>query len=232
VQSFVEAEVRAVGRSQKTSEVRQALETIRQAEIPKLNLDLIYGMPHQTLQSWRFSINAALEFEPEEIYLYPLYVRPLTGLNKRSLNWDDSRLRLYREGRDILLSKGYEQISMRIFRKTQEEETTYTYQNSMVGLGCGARSYTSTLHYSSEYAVAATGVKGILADYIARADNSFDYASHGFALNLDEQKRRFVVKSLLQIEGLSQGIDCKLYKQKFNAATRRTRTCKENESHF
>jgi len=87
----------------------------------------------------------------------------------------------------------------------------------MVGLGCGARSYTKSLHYSSDYAVGASGVREILHDYIARPDESFDVASHGFKLNLEEQKRRFVVKSLLQIEGLSQGLDTNLYKRYFDS---------------
>ena len=39
----------------------------------------------------------------------------------------------------------------------------------MVGLGCGARSYTRGLHYSREYAVGAAAIRGILADYCARS---------------------------------------------------------------
>lgn len=38
----------------------------------------------------------------------------------------------------------------------------------MVGLGCGARSYTRGLHYSLDYAVGPKGIKGIIADYLAR----------------------------------------------------------------
>jgi oxygen-independent coproporphyrinogen-3 oxidase len=73
----------------------------------------------------------------------------------------------------------------------------------MIGLGCGARSYTRWLHYSGEYAVGRAGVKEILADYLARPDEAFDLADYGAALDEEEQRRRYVIKSLLRADGLS-----------------------------
>jgi len=72
----------------------------------------------------------------------------------------------------------------------------------MVGLGCGARSYTRKLHYSSEYAVAAKGVQGIIESFIKTTTHSFNFAEYGFWLSKDEERRRFVVKSLLRADGL------------------------------
>src|SRR5262245_65326792 len=80
--------------------------------------------------------------------------------------------------------------------------------DGMVGLGCGARSYTRALHYSGEYAVGATGVREILAAYFAKAsnmvktDDAFDFVDYGFRLDGAERRRRFVIQSLLQVEGL------------------------------
>src|SRR6185369_12116493 len=116
VQSFVEAEVGAIGRSQRTSVVEQALERIRKFDFPVLNLDLMYGLPGQTVASWLASLQSALRFEPEELYLYPLYVRPLTGMSRHPKEWDDIRLACYRKARSLLLHSGYEQVSMRMFR--------------------------------------------------------------------------------------------------------------------
>jgi oxygen-independent coproporphyrinogen-3 oxidase len=73
----------------------------------------------------------------------------------------------------------------------------------MVGLGCGARSYTRALHYSNEYAVGVRGVRAILAGYVARPDAAFDVADYGIALGLEEQQRRYVIQSVLQADGLS-----------------------------
>jgi coproporphyrinogen III oxidase-like Fe-S oxidoreductase len=203
VQSFVDAEARAVLRPQKRAEVDAALDRIRAVGFDTLNIDLIYGIDGQTPESWRYSLDAAMSWEPEELYLYPLYVRPLTGLGRHGRDWDDQRLELYRIGRDFLLGLGYEQVSMRMFRRPAAGDagTAYCCQSDgMVGLGCGARSYTAGLHYSFEYAVGARATRGIIDEYVRTAD--FGTARVGFALDDDERRRRHLVQSLLQASGL------------------------------
>ena len=209
VQSFVEAEVGASGRAQKNEWVEAALARIRGAGFPTLNLDLIYGLPGQTVNSWTASLAAALRWRPEELYLYPLYVRPLTGLERWGKQAEDVlRLECYRRGMEMLLAEGYEQVSMRMLRRRDahsrcEAGTEYCCQDDgMVGLGCGARSYTRALHYSSEYAVGATGVREIIGDYLSKDDAAFDVADYGCELDECEQRRRWVIKSVLRADGL------------------------------
>lgn len=212
VQSFDDAEARSAVRPQKAGDVFAALDAVRAAAIPILNIDLIYGIDGQTRESWLGSLRTALRWEPEEIYLYPLYVRPLTGLGRldlgRDAEWDAQRLDLYRSGRDCLLENGYEQVSMRMFRRLDapviEGGEDYACQtDGMIGLGCGARSYTSSLHYSFDYAVSASGVRGIIDDYVATAD--FGRAGVGYRLDADEKARRFLIQSLLQAPGMDLG---------------------------
>ncbi|MFK7797448.1 MAG: STM4012 family radical SAM protein [Aureispira sp.] len=202
VQSFLLEETKALGRPQRPEEVRQALTWIRQSAIPSMNIDLIYGMAGQTTASWQRSLEETLAFEPEEIFLYPLYVRPLTGLGKREQAWNDHRLNLYRFGRDFLLSKGYEQVTMRIFKRQNSPQEALPPYNSpedgMVGLGVGARSYTRSFHYSSDYAVGRKGVQQIIHDYHTKSAQDFAEVDYGVALDLQEQQRRYVIKSLLE----------------------------------
>ncbi|HLZ60191.1 MAG TPA: STM4012 family radical SAM protein [Ktedonosporobacter sp.] len=221
VQSFIEEEAHAAGRSQKTADVEKALAAIREAQFPTLNIDLIYGLPGQTVESWLTSLHMALRYEPEELYLYPLYIRPLTGLDRvsaaRHSSTEDLRLACYRAGRDLLLSAGYTQVSMRMFRAAHApEETGPVYcvqEDGMVGLGCGARSYTSTHHYASEYAVGAKGVRAILSRYLETPAKEFDVASYGIALDGEEQRRRYIIKSLLEAGGLN----CAAYQRRFGS---------------
>ncbi|ADI05693.1 coproporphyrinogen III oxidase [Streptomyces bingchenggensis BCW-1] len=211
VQSFVDAEARSAVRPQRREDVEAALGRIREAGIPVLNIDLIYGIDGQTERSWRQSLDAALAWRPEELYLYPLYVRPLTGLGRRDAaatdtEWDAQRLRLYRAGRDHLLAHGYEQVSMRMFRRRDTPGTggeDYACQtDGMVGLGCGARSYTSALHYSFDYAVDMREIRGIIDDYTARPAADFARAEVGRAMTADEARRRHLLQSVLQAEGM------------------------------
>lgn len=206
IESFDEAETAAVYRPQGAETVELALSLIRSAEFPTLNLDLIYGLPGQTVGSWLGSVRKALRYCPEELFLYPLYVRPLTGLGRSGRDWDDLRLTCYREARSLLLGEGYTQISMRMFRASHAPDPggpAYCCQeDGMVGLGCGARSYTRRLHYASEYAVGARGIAEILADFIARPTEDFGLADFGIRLGTEEQRRRYVIQSILSREGL------------------------------
>ncbi len=215
VQSFVEKDTRALGRPQKAAAVETALAAMDAARFPVRNIDLIYGMEGQTWEDWLASLRATLRHAPEEIFLYPLYVRPLTGLGRKDKRATDAREELYRRGRDFLLSRGYTQISMRLFRSAKhpgECDVHYCCQeDGMVGLGAGARSYTRALHYSTEWAVGRNSVQEILDYYSATKDHSF--ATYGATLDLDDQRRRYVIKSILR----ASGIDLAAYRAVFES---------------
>ncbi len=217
IQSFIESEAVNSGRPQSRADVDNALSLLSTAAFPTLNIDLIYGLPDQTVATWLYSVREALKYSPKELYLYPLYVRPLTGLGRSHKEWDDVRLACYREGRDLLLSEGYTQVSMRMFRRECSPLAPravpasargagglhyFCQEDGMVGLGCGARSYTRGLHYSLDYAVGPKGVKEIIADYLARTAAEFATAEHGFALDADEQRRRYLLQSILNAAGV------------------------------
>lgn len=208
VQSFVEAESAAVKRPQKSAEVNAALGAMRDAGFPVLNIDLMYGLPEQTIETWEGSLKKALEWKPEELYLYPLYVRPVTTLSRRPRDWDDERLAMYRHARDLLLASGYEQSSMRMFRRRDAKLAhgpVYCVQDDgMVGLGPGARSYTTKLHYSTEWAVGARGVREIIGAWLDDSDDGLAHAHYGIDLDEDEQRRRWVAYSLFVADGIDR----------------------------
>lgn len=226
VQSFVDEEARAAVRPQRRADVEAALGRIRDTGVPVLNIDLIYGIDGQTEATWRRSLDAALAWHPEEVYLYPLYVRPLTGLGRHAgteadteAAWDEQRLRLYRLGRDHLLAHGYEQVSMRMFRRTGAQDQARRgpddhacQTDGMIGLGCGARSYTSGLHYSFDYAVDMRRIRTIIDDYTETAD--FTRAEVGRRIDDGEARRRHLLQSLLQ----AQGMEVAGYRDRFGSA--------------
>jgi len=220
VQSFVEADTRALGRPQQAKEVYRALETIRSVNIPILNIDLIYGAAGQTEENWLYSVREALRFAPEELYLYPLYVRPQTGLAQAARTTEhQSRIGLYRAARCLLLESGYMQQSMRAFSRIPSSDgqgappsADYSCQrDGMVGLGCGARSYTTHLHYSSRFQVRQAAIREALSGWIAASDEQFGWATHGVRLSPDERRRRYLIMSLLQRDGL----DMEAYTRQF-----------------
>ncbi|WP_028551497.1 STM4012 family radical SAM protein [Paenibacillus sp. UNC451MF] len=208
IQSFIEAEAEAIYRPQKPLEVERALEQLKQYQFPILNLDLIYGLPGQTVDSWLYSLDRALSFEPGEIFIYPLYTREHTIVKPEQIrqSGEDRRILLYTAARDRLLAQGYTQYSMRRFAREEasSNKPLFPYgcqEEGMIGLGCGARSYTRNVHYSSRYSVGRSATASIIADYVA-AEN-YSTADYGIILSDDEKKRRFILKALLHTEGLA-----------------------------
>jgi len=207
IQSFIEAEASAIYRPQKPQEVERALEKLTRYDFPLLNLDLIYGLPGQTVESWIYSLERVLAYEPGEIFIYPLYTRENTIVKPDDIRRQgpDIRMELYIAARETLKSKGYVQYSMRRFAKEQSSSKVllpYSCQEEgMVGLGCGARSYTSEVHYASKYGVSYKATQSIIADYVAT--ERYDVADYGIVLSREEQRRRFILKALLHREGLT-----------------------------
>ncbi len=205
VQSFLPFETRQLGRPQQVDEVHRALNLIQECHFPELNIDLIYGAPEQTLETWLASLGAALDYHPDELYLYPLFVRPQTGLGQQGMRQVEHQVELYIAARELLGDRGYVQTSLRCFRRpSTTSKSTYTCQrDGLIGLGCGARSYTRQLHYATRFATTQAGIRAILREWVMQTDEEFSLATHGIHLSLEEECRRFVIMSLLQAEGLS-----------------------------
>lgn len=213
VQSVVEHETGAVHRRQ---DAAQALRTLSLAaeRLPLVNADLIYGLPGQTPASLRASIDAVTQAGARELYLYPLYVRPLTGLGRAAPVQLDQRAQLYEIGRDHLLDAGWEQVTMRCFRLPRAAAPTrYRCQeDGMVGLGPGARSYTRALHWSSPFAVSQSAIRDRVRAWTTQTDAELATATHGFVLSPEEQRRRYVMLGVLE-----QGLDRDAYHARFHS---------------
>ena len=139
----------------------------------------------------------------------------MTGLAGRSEARDEFRLACYRAAREQLFAAGYDQLSLRLFSKqdarSRNRRQSCAREDGTVGLGCGARSYTQPLHYSTEYAVGRSGILEILKDYIARPRTAFETVDYGIAVDEHEQRRRFLLLSLMSCAGL----DRKAYTKRF-----------------
>lgn len=216
IQSFHDRELKILNRAHETQVAVAALELLKKHDFPVLNIDLIYGIPEQTEESFLHSLAQAVAFAPQEIFLYPLYIRPQTILDRTLPAEQRNRqhaYRLYLLGRDYLLSRGFRQTSMRRFTTCTETEATPEFscsEENMISLGCGGRSYIGKLHFSEHYAVAQTHCRKILQDYIAR--KQYSDIHYGFRLDEEESKRRFLMKNLLYYKG----IDISLYAAAFD----------------
>lgn len=201
IQSFVDRELRTLERSEDPSVVYQALESIRKHDFEILNIDLIYGTPGQTAESFLYSLKEALKFEPEELFLYPLYKQENARLYHKFMIDHRLQYELYQIGRDFLTSNGYHQLSMRSFSKKKAQNPDCGFENTL-SLGCGGRSYFDELHFCEKYVSEREDREAVYLKYLQKDDFLTDVTM--FLLDEDERKRKYSIKNLLYITGLSE----------------------------
>ncbi len=156
MQSACDAELASVGRPHDFAQTRQAVEWARKAKFKNLSLDLIYGLPGQTLASWQETLEAALALEPEHISGYGLKVEPDTPLCRRvaageTLPDDDFQADAYLAMVDCLSRHGYEQYEISNFAKpgfASRHNMKYWIMKPYLGFGPGAHSDFGSRRYS------------------------------------------------------------------------------------
>lgn len=208
VQSFNETELKKLKRRPGLGTVVGALENIVEAGFPQFNLDLIYGIEGQTVESFMRSLNTALTYRPNELFIYPLYVRSGTRINVRST--DDIGYAIYKSARELLVGQGFVQTSMRRFVRRETTETEFSCGDEvMLSCGAGGRSYLGNLHYATPYAVRQQAIADEIDHYIRTTD--FMTAANGFLLSTEEMQIRFIIKNLMY----HRGVDLVEYEKRF-----------------
>ena len=208
VQSFNETELKKLKRRPGLGTVVGALENIVEAGFPQFNLDLIYGIEGQTVESFMRSLNTALTYRPNELFIYPLYVRPGTRINVRST--DDIGYAIYKSARELLVGQGFVQTSMRRFVRRETTETEFSCGDEvMLSCGAGGRSYLGNLHYATPYAVRQQAIADEIDHYIRTTD--FMTVANGFLLSTEEMQIRFIIKNLMY----HRGVDLAEYEKRF-----------------
>ena len=208
VQSFNETELKKLKRRPGLGTVVGALENIVEAGFPQFNLDLIYGIEGQTVESFMRSLNTALTYRPNELFIYPLYVRPGTRIDVRST--DDIGYAIYKSARELLVGQGFVQTSMRRFVRRETTETEFSCGDEvMLSCGAGGRSYLGNLHYATPYAVRQQAIADEIDHYIRTTD--FMTAANGFLLSTEEMQIRFIIKNPMYY----RGVDLAEYEKRF-----------------
>ena len=208
VQSFNETELKKLKRRPGLGTVVGALENIVEAGFPQFNLDLIYGIEGQTVESFMRSLNTALTYRPNELFIYPLYVRPGTRIDVRSTYYIGYAI--YKSARELLVGQGFVQTSMRRFVRRETTETEFSCGDEvMLSCGAGGRSYLGNLHYATPYAVRQQAIADEIDHYIRTTD--FMTAANGFLLSTEEMQIRFIIKNLMY----HRGVDLVEYEKRF-----------------
>ncbi len=233
IQSFDNGELRWLGRNHDSECAGEAACLLSNAGFECVNFDFIYGLPGQTKESLIHSLRTAFSYAPDEIFLYPLYIKHGVWLERegrKELLDSDHAYALYQCGSEYLRENGYAQISMRRFvRKSlgslsRENESSGKELpgnmlpefnecglKSALSLGCGGRSYLGRLHTCTPYRTTRSAALEEIGRYQRTED--FSFVTNGILLSDDEMKRRYVIKHLLILPGISK----QAYRKAFQA---------------
>ncbi len=155
VQSADDKELQALGRPHTYAQAVDAVEAVRRAGIRNLSLDLIYGLPGQTLALWQRTLNRAAALEPEHLSCYGLKVEEGTPLWDRreglDLPGDDAQADMYLWTVERLAALGYAQYEISNFAKpgfASRHNMKYWTLGEYAGFGPGAHSDLGDVRYA------------------------------------------------------------------------------------
>ena len=139
-----------LGRIHSAEESAQAWGLAREAGFDNLSLDLMFGLPKQSLEQWLESLDWALAFKPEHLSFYGLTLEPGTrffSLHEKgqlALPVEDTQLEMYEQGIQHLAAAGLEHYEISNFAlpgRQSVHNRLYWQNRPTLGLGAGAWSY-------------------------------------------------------------------------------------------
>ena len=151
VQSMRTHVLTILGRTHDPDNVVRAVDAARQAGIERINLDLIYGTPGETVEDWTATVQGAIALEPEHVSAYALTVEAGTPLGqdvtagRKAAPDDDDQADKYTIVDDLLAEAGYHWYEISNWAKRGEEcrhNLIYWQGGDYLAIGCAAHGKT------------------------------------------------------------------------------------------
>lgn len=150
VQAFQPELLAACGRTHSPDDIDVAVGLIRQMGVTNLSLDLISGLPNQTMDQWIESLERAIALEPTHISVYDLIVEPMTAFarwyepGQSPLPSDELAAEMYRTTSKVLAQAGFEHYEISNYAKPGypcQHNRVYWENRPYYGFGMGAASF-------------------------------------------------------------------------------------------
>lgn len=157
VQTFDEELLKRCGRSHNLSDVMQGVEMIKQLGIQNFSLDLISGLPDQTLEHCQTSLEQAIAIAPQHLSCYDLVLEPVTAFGKQyqpgktPLPSDEATAQMYRLTQQTLTAGDYEHYEISNYAQSGYQcrhNRVYWENRPYYGFGMGAASYVAGQRFS------------------------------------------------------------------------------------
>ncbi len=208
IQDFNEKVQIAVHRVQPYSITKDAMDLARKYNMLSVNVDLIYGLPFQTLETFKETLSLAITLNPDRFAVFnyahvPWLKKTMRKIDETTLPLPDEKLKIMQYTIDFLTSKGYKMIGMDHFAKPEDELFRaiekgelhrnfqgYTTKGGADLIGVGLTSIGEGVDsYNQNFKD--------MASYEAAIDAGKLPFERGVVLNRDDQIRKYVIMELM-----------------------------------
>ncbi|MGL5776370.1 MAG: radical SAM family heme chaperone HemW, partial [Aeromonas veronii] len=143
VQSFQQEKLTRLGRIHGPEEARKATALAHAIKLPTFNLDLMHGLPDQSLDDALYDLQQAIDCAPPHLSWYQLTIEPNTAFASKppKLPEDDTLWDIYEQGHAMLTASGYRQYEISAYAKEGYQchhNLNYWRFGDYLGIGCGA----------------------------------------------------------------------------------------------
>jgi len=229
IQDFEPVVQEAVNRAQTPGEVTNLVDSAIDAGFGSISFDLIYGLPHQTVESFNRTLDIVIDMKPDRLAVYNYAHLPQRFKGQRMINADDIptpevKLELLHHTIDKLCAAGYDYIGMDHFALPDDELVQARFDGT---LQRNFQGY-STHRQCDLVSLGVSGISGIGNMFAQNAVTTMEYEAiiesgelpikKGILVDDDDLKRAAVIQALMCYDSLSfddfsaeQGIDFRKY---------------------
>ncbi len=143
VQSFNDLHLQKLGRIHSSDNAKQAFSMARKSGFDNINLDLMHGLPGQTLDEAMSDLQIAFQLAPEHLSWYQLTIEPNTAFYSAPppLPQDDTLIDIQEQGQQLLAEHGYQQYEISAYCKSNKQSKhnlNYWQFGDYLAIGAGA----------------------------------------------------------------------------------------------
>jgi len=209
IQSFNDVYLQKLGRIHDAQQAFNAINFAKEAGFKQINLDIMYGLPEQTLEQALNDLNSAISHQPQHISWYQLTIEPNTYFYSKPPPLPDQDLieNISLEGIELLSQKGYKRYEVSAFAQQDcncFHNLNYWQFGDYLGIGAGAHS--KITHVPSGKILRRQKAK-IPQTYLNPAK---PYLSHEHAIDKAELPLEFMLNALR----LPEGVKSQLFQQR------------------
>lgn len=143
IQSFNDQHLQKLGRIHSSAEAKRAIAMAQKAGFDNFNLDLMHGLPQQTLEQAMHDLQTAISFAPQHLSWYQLTIEANTEFYKQPplLPGENTRWEIFQQGQALLAEQGYQQYEVSAYSqpgKASLHNLNYWQFGDYLGIGAGA----------------------------------------------------------------------------------------------